>query len=82
MFRFLGLKGNMVNDVLDGLIRSNMAELAEISKELRFSPDHSISKSLGLTELKLQSVIFHFYDCFRVDVNRGLLQPFITLTWP
>jgi hypothetical protein len=82
VFWLFGLEGNVVNDVLDGFVRGDVAELAEVSIELRFPPDDPVTDGLGLAELKLQPIILLLHHHLRVDVNGGLLETLVALARP
>lgn len=82
MFRLFGFEGYVVNDILDSLFRCNVTELAKISIEFRFSPDHPITNSLSLAEFKLQPIIFLLHHYRWINVYRRLLKTLVTLTRP
>jgi len=82
VFWLFGLKGNVVDVILSSLFRSDVTEHAEFTPELRFSPDDSVANGLCLAELELETVVFHFNDCGRVDGNGGLLETLVALTRP
>lgn len=82
MLGHLHLEGNMIHLVLHGLFGGDMWELSEVSVEFRFSPDDTITDSLGILPLKLESVFLHFHDLVRFDGNRRLSQSLVALTRP
>lgn len=76
------LEGDMVDLILDCLLRGDMGELTKVSPEFRFPPDYTITDGLGIFPLEFESILLLLNDSVRVDLNRRLGEALIALTRP